>query len=174
MSVPQATSKTPAATSWRESQSSPSCRPVPLRASQPWMCQLRPQHSLCKLRSSVISSTDTAPGTSYREPNHIGLCENHIVMYITSKSVLINLSPVCWRRWAAGHLWALFLSAVWPAHCETPSVDLCDSCQPQTPPLRDRTEDDDAMCILYTIFPWMITQVTNNTRQNGHYTLIAH
>lgn len=73
VSVPQATSKTPAATSWRESQSSPSCRPIPLRASQPWMCQLRPQHSLCKLRSSVISSTDTAPGTSYRERHQIVL-----------------------------------------------------------------------------------------------------
>lgn len=67
VSVPQATSRTPAATSWRESQSRPSWSPMPLRASQPWMCQLRPQHSLCKLRSSVISSTDTAPGTSCRD-----------------------------------------------------------------------------------------------------------
>lgn len=52
-----------------------------------------------------------------------------------------HLSPVCWRRWAAEHLWALSLSAVWPVHCETPSAGLGDSCQSQTPPLGDRTND---------------------------------
>lgn len=43
--------------------------------------------------------------------------------------------PVYLQRWAARHLAAPSLSAVWPAHCGPPWVCPGGSCQSQTPPL---------------------------------------
>jgi len=59
-------SYTPAATSCRDNQSSPSWRPVPLWASQAWICQLLPQHNLYRANCSVSSSIVAQPGISWK------------------------------------------------------------------------------------------------------------
>lgn len=115
-----ATSRTPAATSCLESQSSPSWRPVPLRASQPWMCQLLPQHSLWRLSSSVISSTDTAPGTSCGATTGSGAvlhtkrvmwcsCSTCLLAKMSSRASLSSFSVSS----LANSLWASMRRSLW-------------------------------------------------------------
>lgn len=64
-------SYTPVANNCLDNQSNPSCKPEPLRASQPWICQLRPQHNLYKENFSVKKSTVSQPSTSFKRINSI-------------------------------------------------------------------------------------------------------